>query len=234
VRTSIRAATAALLLAATTAVGAVTAQPATASETGGGTVSASACTTRVILPTAVRIDRPYREVKVTLATSCPDIEYASTDLYGPEGWDDIFIWDPASNGAVEYWDVYDWQTLGAFKTRDGRAYDSNYDDLPFTEGTTSIRLASRAGIQTSRSGSYVTVRASVQRYSPTYSAYRAWNTKARVDEQTSTGWKYLRTLDLGADGVAATKFYSPGAKTYRIRVASTANTWGVTSATSRR
>lgn len=209
-----------------------------ASQAAAGTApaqTAAACSTRVEMPERISVDRSYREIPVTLRTSCSDIDWAGTVLYGPDGLEDGFDFDPARNGAVDYWDFYaGWTPLGTYKTRDGYAYDADFNALPFTETSTSVRLRSRAGITTTRSGNYVTVRGSVQRYSPTFDAFRPWNTIARVDAKTATGWRYVRTLDLGADGVASTRLYAPSAQTYRLRVAGQTTTWGVFSATSRR
>jgi hypothetical protein len=216
---------AALTAAATAALGWTTAAPAQA-----------ACATRVVLPAVVTIDRPYKEVAARLGNSCSAVDSAATDLYGPAGGEAWFHWEPATDSATDYWDVYDWQTLGAYKTRDGWAWDeATATPYPFTETTLSVKLGARAGITTARSGSYVSVTGLARRYDPDISGWGAYNTTVKVYSRTSTGdWIYQGSGVTGSDGAVTFRFLSPSPRYWRVHFTATATTRSAVSVTSYR
>jgi hypothetical protein len=205
----------------------------------GGTMAGAApaaayCGARVDLPSTVSIDRPYKEIEVVLRSGCYELEYAAAHLYGPTGADDIFIWDPAYGGAVEYWDVYDWTKPGDYKTRDSWGHTYDYDDAWITEDTVRVKYGSRTSIRTTRSKKYVTVSASASRYKPADRKFRPYNTVARIEIKKKNKWVQKKAVSLGRDGKASVRIYAPSKQTWRVRIAETGSVWGRTSATSRR
>jgi hypothetical protein len=190
------------------------------------------CYVQLDAPTSIKIDRPYKDVKVSVYDSCGVAEYASFDLYGSAGWDNIFIFD---GNAVDHWDVYDdWQKPGRYTTRLSMAYDSDYNDLGFEPTTTTVKLGTKAYTSTKRSGKKVTIKVGAKSYAPDHNAYRAWNaSSARIQYKSGSTWKTLKTVKL-KKGAASYSYKIKSKRTYRFVIGETSTRFGATSSTSRR
>lgn len=201
--------------------------------TGFATVAppaqATHCTARADLPARVVVDRAYQAVPAVFRTTCAAPAYASVYLFGPHGMEDVFLYDPARIGAADTWDVYDWVRPGTYRTRDGWGYLQGGVDHPMRMRyeAVSVRFGSRAGIAAVRSGSTVTVTAGGRRYHPGHRRYVPWNALARIDSKAPGGrWTYVKTVDLGADGLASARLSAPTWRYFRVRLGDTAKVWG--------
>lgn len=188
----------------------------------------TACTVKADLPATVVVDRPYREVPVRLTNTC-GADYAAFDIYGPDGWEDILIYDPITTR--EYWDIYDWITPGAYKTRDGHAYDADYDDVPVAHDSTVVRFGSRAGISATRSGKYVTVTGITRRYNPSTQTFTPWGgAKVTIERRYPDGrWAPIVTLNADRTGKVTRRVYTPRTAYWRAIISPTSAVWGRTS-----
>ena len=218
VRSTLMAAAAA---AATLAAGLVAAPAAQA-----------ACVVKADLPATVSIDRPYKEITVPLRDSCGK-DYAAFDLYGPSGWQDIFIYD-GRYVSRDHWQVYDWDvTPGTYRTRDGDAWDASYDDLPVASDTTVAKYGARQTIKTSRHGSYVTVTGKTTRYSPSAETFIPRTTKVSLQRNVAGSWRYVNSLTPRAGTVSA-HVHAPNTSKWRLVSRPTPTVWGSTSAVATR
>lgn len=192
---------------------------------------ARSCTVSVSLPAKVTIDRAYREVKATLNDPCTRVDYASSYLYGKDGMDAVFIFDGTR---TDYWDVYSWNTIGSFRTRDTAAYDREYDRIPTKETTTKVKYGSKGSLSSKRNGTKVTLNADVRAYSPAYDTFRGWSApKATLQVKSGSTWKYVRTVTLGG-GKGSVTLNAPRSATYRLFVADDWARWGTHSNTTTR
>jgi hypothetical protein len=193
--------------------------------------AADRCAVSISLPSKVTIDRSYKEVKVALKDPCKKSDWAAFDLYGPQGADQFFYFD---GNTTDYWDVYDFQTLGSFKTRDSFAYDRSYDELPVTEVTTKVKLGTRAAISSKRSGSRVTLSVSASGYNVDADKFVAWShPSAKLQYKSGSTWKYLKTVKLSG-GKGSYTYTQSSKRTYRLVLEETSRNWSATSSTTTR
>lgn len=215
-----------IMLAAILAVAAVpfatTAPPA----------AAEACYAQVIIPSRIAIDRYYRELRPQLRDTCGTVESAAFDLYGARGFDHSFVFDGST---TDYWDVYSFNDLGNFKTRDSYAYDADYNDIPVRETTTSIRLDTNASISSERVASNkvrLTVRASY--YGRADYKYLPWSAPVGTIQYLSgTEWKFLKSVTMKG-GSAVYTHTVPRVNTYRFVTGDVPTAFGSASTSTRR
>lgn len=190
------------------------------------------------VPSKVSVDSPYERIIGRLGSDCSDSgeDWASWDIrhsyYGPS---DLFFFDTGETSNV--WGFYDWDHLGKYYVEPGNAYDYDSNELSQNSRTVSVRLASRLALSTSRSGKYVTLKATARRYSPNADAFRAWKGKPvtlSYKKCSSCGWQILKTRTTNSDGKVSYKVYASKARYWRAQASDSSNTWGRTSATSRR
>lgn len=190
----------------------------------------------ISVPSKVSIESPYKKIKGTLGRNCGSsgVEYASWDVihryYGPNN---IFIFDETTTDTIGF---YDFEDMGTYDVEGSYAYDDNYDDVAQRDSTMVIRLGSRLNMTSSRSGSYVTLKAAARRYSPTYERFAYWKSKpVKVQYRTSSGsWKTLKTVKTNSKGAISVKLKASSTRTYRAVTADQTNSWGRTSNTVRR
>lgn len=175
------------------------------------------------------VDRAYQEVRISLRDNCYN-DYVSSYLYGPAGLEDVFIWDPASNGAVEYWDIFGWYTQpGTYRTRDGSAYPNGYSRV---ETSTVVKFGSKAGLTAKRSGGRVTLTACASYYNGSRDAFVPWaGHKATIQKLGRDGrtWSYVKTVGTNRSGCAAHTVSDRYAGTYRVSTYETHQIFGRTS-----
>ena len=106
-----------------------------------------------------------------------------------------------------------------------------------TRGTLYIRRNATATISTTRSGNYVTVKATAKRFVVQNSTgkYVAWpNAVAYVQVKSGTGWVTKKAVRTSSTGLVSYRFYAPKAQTWRISVATITDTRGGATASSTR
>jgi hypothetical protein len=199
--------------------------------------SAACPTLQINLPAKVSIDREFKQVNVPLVSSC-GAQYAASDLYGPGGFENIFIYDPAYNGKLDYWDVYDYMIKpGQYYLRDGHAYDASYNDLPVASDTTTVKYASGLSIATDRSGSKVKVTISARRYDGSANKMMPRSgVTVGIRERVpgTTAWKIRSYLKTPASGTASVTLSSPSTRDFQAWFGATGSFWDATSLVSRR
>ncbi|ROR90554.1 hypothetical protein [Nocardioides aurantiacus] len=205
--------------------------------TMGASPAAAYGTCSVQLPSKLTVDAPFKRFVGRLAPDCYEsgTDYAAWDVehdyYGP---DDIFIFDSGETSSD--WAFYDWGNLGSYTIRPSGAWDYDYNDVSQNTVTTSVRLGSRLSMTSSRSGRYVTLRATATRYKPSASGFRAWGGRpVSVYTRTSSTapWKYLRTRTTDKYGKIATRIDQRYVRDYQARLGNTAAVWGKTASTRR-
>jgi hypothetical protein len=216
------------------AIGAALALASAASITAAPVASAKAeCYVALKAPARVAVDRSYRDVSVSLKDPCGVADYAAFYLYGPEGIDDIFLFEDGDT--TDHLDVYDWRTLGTFTTREGGAWDADANELGFRATTIKIKLGTRAAVSAKRgSRNKVTVTASSTSYSPTKGTFTAWNAGSAVLQYKSgTTWQTLKSLKLKS-GKASYSYTSKARRSYRLVTGETSTRFGATSGSATR
>lgn len=199
--------------------------------------AAGACPqTRIDLPPRLSVDRPYTRVDVPLVRSCA-AEYVASDLYGPRGLEDVFIYDPARNGAVDHIDLYDWRLRpGTYSLRDGVAYGSSSSRRgTVAPDVTVLRYGASLGIGTSRAGSTVTVRVSARRYSPDLDRMVPYSGRVvglRQRSGPSAAWTTRAFLRTNARGDAAVSFSASSPRQYQAWFGTTPSFWAARTAVS--
>lgn len=203
----------------------------------GAPSAQAACTAKADLPRKVVIDRSYREHRVPLRTTCSDLAYAGFDIVGPDGWDDFVYYDNETGDAKDYWDVYKWMTPGTYQTRDGGAFDYDYNALPVAEDTTKVKYAARAQIRSSRSGPYVTLGLTSTRYSPYaragaggYVPRGSITVSMQVKKSGSSTWQEVKRVKLDGSGRASVRVYASTQRYFRFTVAEGPKVWNTWSA----
>lgn len=199
----------------------------------------AACPTASIdLPAKVSVDRGYQQISVPLVEAC-GAAYVSSDLYGPDGQEAVLIYDPAYDGAVDYWDVYDFSVRpGTYYLRDGQAWDADYNDVPVGDDTTVVKFGSSLGTATARYGSKVKVTVTARRYD---AGSRRMIPRAGVTvgirehvPGTNSGYTVRAYVKTTASGVASATLSSPYMRDWQAWFGASGSFWGATSIATRR
>ncbi|MGI8868823.1 MAG: hypothetical protein ACR2F6_08225 [Mycobacteriales bacterium] len=190
----------------------------------------AACSTTIGLPARISVTGPYQEVKVPLHTSCTGLVDANADLYGPAGWETSFDWQPATNGRNAYLDVYGqsyYETAtGSYHTRDGYAYDGNYNERALPEARTTVKLGSKVGISATRSGGWAHVHFTTWRYYTRYEGfYRGGGAQVDVSYLVGGKWKWISSPTSDRTGAGSVSFRTNDAHTYSVCVRERTYVW---------
>lgn len=186
------------------------------------------CWVQAALPSRIAIQRAYTEIPVGLRDSCGTAVYAAFDVYGPQGFDDIFIFD---GNSTDYLDLYDWHTVGSFKTRDSYGRDSEFNDIPARETSFQIKFGSRAYASVKRlSSSRVQVIGKATSYTPSAGTFIPWNAPdAILQYKSGDTWRNLARLYLRG-GTASYTYTTSSKRTYRFVTADIGHRFGNVSA----
>lgn len=87
--------------------------------------AATSGTCRLVVPAQVRIVGPYQAVKTTLSGTCTSYAssvFATWTGYTSQGAEDGVLFDSVTS---DYWDIYDWHTLGVVSWREAWATEQN-------------------------------------------------------------------------------------------------------------
>jgi hypothetical protein len=182
------------------------------------------------LPSRISIDRPSVRVAVPLRGCEGYFDYASADVYGPAGWDDILIWDGTRTA---YWYLYDWSNPpGVYDTADGGGWTTDLTDQAWRGDTTVVKFATRSGVSATRSGSRVTISALATRYDGASDKFIPFGNRVIAIEHcpTQTGscsvLAYAKTNSAGRATITVT---APALRSYQMRFGESSSFWGSTS-----
>lgn len=189
-------------------------------------------TISVDLPDRISVGRPYQQVNVPLVEAC-GASYVATSIYGPDGFEDIMIYDPASDGKLDYWDVYDSSIKpGSYYLRDGHAYDSEYNDMQVGDDATTVKFASAVSIVASRTGSNVKLTVTGRRYDAASERMVARpNATIGLRERVpgTATWKVTTYLKTSSSGVATVTLNRPYQRDWQAWFGATGSFWDATS-----
>lgn len=200
--------------------------------------SAGTCT--ISVPSTVAINAPYQEYKVNFSGTCTwraGSSGAWKAVHPTQGLQDFYLYDRSSTyPRTQYAGVYDFEALGKRAVRPAGAYDGNFNSLTQNTTAMTVKLGSRNKLTTSRSGSYVTLRSKVTRYSVNAEAHRAWSgaTVKFYSKNADGSWTLRKTASSNTYGNTSTRLWAPKATTWKAVTSATSTTWGRTSATSLR
>lgn len=200
------------------------------------TSAEAAGTCSISVPSKVAIESPYKKITASLGSGCASngVVDASWDLvHRYYGIEDFFIFGPNTSDSIGF---YDFQRMGTYDVEGDYAYTYEYDDVAQRDSTMVIRFGSRLSMTSSRSGSYVTLKAAARRYSPTYERFAYWKNKSvKVQYRTAGGsWTTVKTVKTNSKGAISVKLKASSKRTYRAVTADQTNSWGRTSNTVRR
>ena len=194
--------------------------------------AAAGCTARADLPDRIAIAHDFQAVQAKLVVNCPNLGYASMYLYGPDGPDNIFIYDrPTWDGS---WDLYGFAAPGIYQSRAGSVYGNDYGDWgSIAPDTTVVKRASYDAMSVRRTGSTSVFTASVSHYDPdsTRASERSNSINVLVTFQQLVGgtWVTKQQVRTGSSGQASLTVVDPARRTYRTVVAEAGTAFGVTS-----
>ncbi len=195
----------------------------------------AAGTCNISVPSKVSITKPNRTITATYSSGCrTNADWAWWDVVHPRhGSMEIFDFEGRSKQSVDW---YDWNPRGTYTVRAQGAWDDDFRKMKQNSPKMTVRLGSKQGISTSRSGSYVTVRGTSTRYTPSAEKFRPWS-GAKVSlcsKFCSCPWKRVKTTKTNSAGKVTIKTKASSKRYWRITTANSSNTWGKTSATLRR
>lgn len=190
----------------------------------------------VSVPSTVSITSPYRTITGTFSEGCRRYaDWADWSVVHPtQGPWDVFFYD---GQRTEQLDWYDWSPLGTYTVRPESAYDHNFRPMKQNSRKMTVRLGSKTAASSSRSGRYVTVKATATRYSPNAQKYRAWpgaKVSLRQKSCSSCSWKWVKSAKTDSKGRASVKAYASTSRYWQIATVDSSTTWGKASNTLRR
>jgi hypothetical protein len=192
--------------------------------------AATTCEYFADLPSRISIDRPSVRVAVPLRGCEGYFDYASADVYGPAGWDDILIWDGTR---TDYWYLYDWTKAGVYDTSDGGGWTTDQTDQAWRGDTTVVKFATWSGATATRSGSRVTISGLATRYDGASNKFIPFGNRVIAFESclSPTGscsvLGYAMTNSVGRASITVT---DSSRKYYRMRFGESPSFWGSNSA----
>lgn len=196
----------------------------------------AAGTCNISVPSKVSITKPYRTITATYSSGCrKNADWAWWDVVHPsQGPTDIFDFEGRSKQSIDW---YDWNPRGRYTVRAQGAWDDDFRKMKQNSPKMTVRLGSKLGISTSRSGSYVTVRGTATRYTPSAERFRPWS-GARVSlyskSCSSCSWKRVKATKTNSTGKVSVRTKASTKRYWKIATSDSSNTWGKTSATLRR
>ena len=186
-------------------------------------------------PSRIAIGRPYLGVRLGMSGPCASPDgYASWFLYHPtQGLQEGALFDSTTS---EYWDVYNFHTIGLHTWRPSSAWDANYVDQSQNTPTTDIRLAAAAWIASSRKSDVVILTGTSLLYSTSSDKYfkRSAAGVFQFRERGTTTWKNLKSVWTTSAGVATMSNRYSRVRDYRFTLYSTPISWDLGSATTTR
>jgi hypothetical protein len=197
--------------------------------------AAPTCT--ISTPSKVAVVSPYRTVTGTYSSGCR--AYAESAywyiVHPTQGLQDMFWFESGMTSEVLDW--YDWNPVGVYTVRPEGAYDFDYDRMAQNTRTMTVKYGSRQYISTSRSGSTVTIAGTTTRYSPRagkYAALSGYRVYLQSQACSTCAWKPVTSATTNRYGKVTVKRTSSTARYWRLKTVDNSNTFGRTSATSRR
>ncbi|MFJ6132728.1 YggN family protein [Janibacter terrae] len=198
--------------------------------------SQAAYSCSVTTPTKVSVTSQYRAVTAKFSSGC--LQYTDwgwwSVMHPTQGVTEMVEFDGGSSDTIDW---YDWNPVGTYTVRPEGAYDDNFNDVNQNTRTMTVRLGSRTAASSSRSGRYVTVRATATRYSTSAGTYRAWSgakVSLRQKSCSSCSWKWVRSGTTDRYGRVSLKAYASTTRYWQIATVDTSNTWGKASTTLKR
>lgn len=197
----------------------------------------AAPTCNISVPSKVAIVSPYRTVKGTYSSGCRTYaEGADWSVIHPTQGIEDWFWFTAGMTS-ETLDWYDWSPTGVYTVRGDGAYDENYNRIAQNSPKMTVKLGSRQYISTSRSSSTVTIAGTTTRYSPRagrYAALPSYRVYLQSQSCSTCAWTPVTSATTNRYGKVTFKRTSSTARNWRLKTVDISNTFGRTSATSRR
>lgn len=200
------------------------------------TASAAAqCT--LTAPSKVYITKPYQSVKCTISGACARADGAASwdgvhPYYGP------YLSTYFEGTGTDHEDLYDFDPVGKYTWRGAGAYANDFEqDLSQNTTYTDIRYGSWTSVSTARSGTKVTVKTKVRRYSASTSGKVNYKSASATIQYRGVGakvWHKLKTVHTDKYGAASYTRSTKSTYQYRVVTSTASKIWGSTSSTSRR
>ncbi len=186
-------------------------------------------------PYRVVIGQPYKQINLYASGICSlNGGYSSWYQYHPsQGLQEIAIFDGANR---DYWDLYDFNTIGLHTWRPSTAHDGNLNTLSQNTAYSDIRLATAAWISSKRTQNVVTLTGTSLLYSTGSNSYFKRSAKGvfQFRERGTTTWKNLKAVTTNSAGVATMAYTYSKTRDYRFALYTTPVSWDQASATTTR
>jgi hypothetical protein len=181
----------------------------------------------LVVPTKVRVAAPVVKVPGRLSSTCATLDTQTADWKVTHAGQvlDYYRFGPSTTAG---WEVFDADPMGSYAILPLSARSSAPADVPQNSPSVSVRRDSRLGIGGSRSGSTVTLRTTLSRYSAGANGFRPWTGTHVVltyRSCSSCAWQVLRTLTTNLHGQAGYTFHASRARDYRVTSAGTSVVW---------
>ena len=192
-------------------------------------------TCKLVVPSTIRLDRAGYFGYIGLTGGCalhPGISaawFAGGDTFTGSNYTVLFDHDDAFLGGNDTLGVLSWKGWFAFDDQ-GHTYTQ---DTP----QTTIKVGSWAGLQTSRSGSKVTINTRAVRYATSLDKNIPWAGETGVIQyrpKGGTAWTSLKSFSTNSAGATSYSYTSTATRDYRAVYTEQPYIWGATSPTSQR
>ena len=181
----------------------------------------------LVVPTRVHVAAPVVKVPGRLNSTCAELDTRSADWKVTHAGQVLDYYRFAAN-TTDTWSVFDSDPMGRYAILPLSARSGAPADVPQNSPSVQVRRDSRLGLGGNRTGSKVTLRTTLSKYSPAADGFRPWASTHVVLAYRSCStcaWQPLRTLTTNLHGQASWTFAASRARDYRVTSAGTSSVW---------
>lgn len=183
----------------------------------------------VTTQSALRVNTAEEVVWGRLASNCSaaHVQYASWDVKNLSRG--TYVNSLAYDGTTkDFWTYFDGQPLGSYVVKPVTSYNAAADDILQNAPRTVVRLDSRFSFSATRSGQYVTLTASLRKYSRSANTFGPWGKHALALSYrtcSSCPWTHFRTVTTSTSGKASYRLKAASVREYRVTSGGTTSIW---------
>ena len=182
----------------------------------------------IVLPAKVRMKARSHVLTATLSPQCQTLRttYAAWEARHPVGgFAQTFIF---SGSRTDRWRIYDDELTGTYTVRPNSAKNTANETVPQNTAQVTVKMDSRIRLTAKRSGTYVTLRTTSKRYSPSANRFVVWGKRPVVLSYrtcSTCAWKKLKVRTSDRYGVTSYRVKASKTRTYRATAPGTSKTW---------
>lgn len=181
----------------------------------------------LVVPTRVHVNSAVETVAGRLNSTCATLDTKTADWKVTRSGQvlDYFRFD---GGTTDTWSVFDADPMGVYAILPLSARAGDNSEVPQNSPRVDVRRDSRLGFSGTRSGSRVTLRAALGKYTPSANAFTPWSGAYVVFAfRTCSGcrWQPLRSVKTNLHGQASGTFTIGSPHDLRVTAGGTSAIW---------